>query len=191
MKHLVDPCVVGSGVFCGVNIKVDSDCSVEIGAGTVILPSGKIIHVPRKKFRHYKLNEYVDETLGNTYLKFLKLEKPDEEYPEFFELADETSEPSTVDSIKEQHPGDMPQNNFLLNKIMTLYVKEDPEANDVNSGKAYNKTNENNLFFVLVSRDAIARSMGIEGMSSTDSGGLFSRQIVRKEIDLVTIDAFL
>ena len=191
MKNLVDPCVFGSGVFCGVNIKVDSDCSVEIHTGTVILPSGKIIHVPEKKFRHYKLTNYVDEPLRNTYLKFLKLQKPDEHYPEFFELADESSDPDTVDSIKEQHPGDIPQNNFLLNKIMTLYVKEDTEANDANPGKKIDKSNENNLFFVLVSRDAIARAMGIEGLSSPDSGGLFSKQIVRKEIDLVTIDAFL
>jgi hypothetical protein len=178
MMNTIDPCIFGSGVYCGVRVQLRPDCSIEASAGTLILPSGKLVHVQTAKFRYYKLYKYVDDDLAKAFLEFLKIGSVNEQDPEFFQLADETSDPNTIDSIKEQHPGDTPQHNFLPDKIMAVYVKEDDSGNE-------------SMRFVLVSRHAIAKAKGIESVSALDDEGIFSRPITRKEVDISTIDSFL
>lgn len=179
MKNIIDPCIMGSGVICGAEVHVNTDCSVEIGAGSFIFPSGRILHFPGKKFRYYKLHEHTDEKIKSAIPKFLKAANPSEPSSDFFELTDDTSDTSTIDSLKPQHPEDETEHDFLMDKIVALYLQE----NDA--------PNHSSLFFLLLSREAIAISKDIKPTSNTGSQGIFSKAIKRKQIDLLTIDRFL
>jgi hypothetical protein len=179
MKNIADPCVFGYGVSCGMQVRLNDDCTLEIIQGTVILSSGTIIHVPSKKFRYYKKDEHVDATLRKTYEEYLGTH--DRPTINFFELADDTADPATIESIKEQHPTDTPQ-NFLPDKIITLFVKEDQDAAD---------EHEPVLYFVLVSRNVLANVFGIKNNTPHGAFGLFGRDTEAKQIDIITIDTYL
>lgn len=178
MENQIDTCITGYGVICGAEVQVNPDCSVELLEGTLVFPDGSIVHTPKKLFRYYIQPDKIQKDLLKAILAFLDFPKNQDAKMEFFLLADETADPGIIDALKQQHPNDIPETNLMHNKILLALSLDDASGS-------------RGIFFILVSRDALAKVKGIEIPAGSDNQGLFSRPIMRKEVDLVTIDEFL
>jgi len=178
MSSTIDTCLSGYGVVCGAEVNLNPDCSLQAAEGTVIMPDGSIQHISRQLFRYYVRPQYLSDGVKKAMFTWLKITDLDPNSMEFLQLAEDGADPNTIDSLKQQHPDDIPEQNLMYNKIMaTLVLTDDKGAATV--------------YWLLVSRDAIARAMGFTSSGSSSGSGLFSRSIGRKEIDLPTLDAFL
>lgn len=167
MANKLDTLVFGYGIVYGAEIHLSESYTLEVSAGGVVLSSGEIVHFPRKTFPNYKKASETEETVT----AMLSIQ-------EAFELTDEHYDSMTMDSFKEQHPGDFPAYDFLLDKILVLYV---PTA-------ALEKTEA--LQFFLVSRDELAKARGIRP-SVTASGGIFGKALKTASFDVRDIENWL
>lgn len=190
MKETIDTCFAGNGVVCGLEVHVNSDCSIEVTEGTVILPDGTILHTPQKKFRYYVKplpagNDNGETTTNNSQtvsqfmLAYLKLDKLDPKHMEFLQLAADGAAPDAVDSLKQQHPDDIPERNLNRDKIILLLALPGSEE----SGP--------DLYWILVTRNAMARAAGIEAPKEDDDQSLFSKAFSPDDIDIAAVDSFL
>ncbi|MGO4291146.1 hypothetical protein [Chitinophaga sp. RAB17] len=190
MKETIDTCFAGNGVVCGLDVHVNTDCSIEVTEGTVILPDGTILHTPQKKFRYYVKplpagNDNGETTTNNSQavsqfmLAYLKLDKLDPKHMEFLQLAADGAAPDTVDSLKQQHPDDIPERNLNRDKIILLLALPGNEE----SGP--------DLYWILVTRNAMARAAGIEAPKEDDDQSLFSKAFSPDDIDIAAVDSFL
>jgi hypothetical protein len=188
MKEHIDTCFAGNGVVCGVEVHVNADCSIEVAAGTVILPDGTILHTPQKKFRYYvkpaggqgQQEEEVNQRVQQFMLAYLQLDKLDPRHMEFLLLAGEGASPDKVDSLKQQHPDDIPERNLNRDKIILLLALpgKDEEAGP-------------DLYWILVTRNAMARTAGIEAPKEDDDQALFSKAFSPDDIDIAAVDRHL
>ncbi|HEX2534580.1 MAG TPA: hypothetical protein VHK69_12635 [Chitinophagaceae bacterium] len=178
MQQSVDTCLTGWGVSCGAEVQVKPDCSVQVEEGTLVLPSGTVVHTEGIRFRYYVRPEAADPEVRKAVLAFLGLDRLDERYPEYMELAGENHPSASVDPLKQQHPEDTPEHNLLMNRIMAVWARPRPEGPP-------------RLTFLLLARDAVARARKIKPAAGDQQSGLFSRPITRKEIDAPTIEEFL
>lgn len=105
---LLDTCLTGYGISCGLTVHLTDDCSIVVGSGTALTSDGHVLHVPEKRFRYYVV--------------------PDSKTPDRYQLAeklpDTQTNPLPVDSLKNQFRKDTPERNFLDDKILVLYLDE-------------------------------------------------------------------
>jgi hypothetical protein len=190
MKEYIDTCFAGNGVVCGLEVHVNTDCSIDVSEGTVILPDGTILHTPEKKFRYYvkplptgndsgETANNTSQTVSQFMLAYLKLDKLDPKHMEFLQLAPDDAAPNTIDSLKQQHPDDIPERNLNRDKIILLLAL--PGKEDSGPG----------LYWVLVTRNAMARAAGIEAPKDDDDQSLFSNAFSPDDIDIAAVDRFL
>jgi len=166
MSSTIDTCLSGYGVVCGAEVNLNPDCSLQAAEGTVIMPDGSIQHISRQLFRYYVRPQYLSDGVKKAMFTWLKITDLDPNSMEFLQLAEDGADPNTIDSLKQQHPDDIPEQNLMYNKIMaTLVLTDDKGAATV--------------YWLLVSRDAIARAMGFTSSGSSSGSGLFSRSIGR------------
>ncbi|MBO9731374.1 MAG: hypothetical protein J7623_22230 [Chitinophaga sp.] len=190
MKEVIDTCVAGNGVVCGTEVHVNPDCSIDVSEGTVILPDGTILHTPEKKFRYYvkplpatggdgEMDTSPWTRVSQFMLTYLKLDKLDPKHMEFLLLAPDDAPPDSIDSLKQQHPDDIPERNLNRDKIMLLLAL----SADTESGLQ--------LYWILVTRNAMARAAGIEAPAPDDDQSLFSNNFSPDDIDIPAVDRFL
>lgn len=176
MKEQIDTCIAGNGVVCGAEVHVNADCSIEVSEGTLVLQDGTILHTPQKRFRHYVKVDAVNEEVKKFMLEYLELDNISDTHMEFLLLADEDATPGTTDSLKQQHPDDIPERNLNRDKIMTLLSM--PGDAPV-------------LYWVLIARNALANAAGIEAPKNEDDQALFSQALAPNDIDIAEVDRFL
>lgn len=114
---IVDPCLTGKGILCGLEVYLDERWVIHINAGVAITPAGKVIKVEKQQFKLYLLHE--DSAIVD-YLKGNKLESL-----EVFELTNHEYrpyEPRENDPLIPQYKTDTPDAFFLEDKVLLLYV---------------------------------------------------------------------
>ena len=190
MKESIDTCFAGTGVVCGAEVHVNADCSIEVTEGTVILPNGAVLHTRQKKFRYYvkplpagnnkgEKQSSVVNPVSQFMLAYLKIDKLDEKHMEFLQLAEDGAAAETIDSLKQQHPDDIPERNLNRDKIMVLLALPGEEDDTPV------------LYWILVTRNAMARAAGIEAPKTDDDQSLFSKAFSPEDIDIEEVDRFL
>lgn len=160
----IDSCVLGHGIRCGLRVKVVKDCSIHLSAGTAVLASGAIVHLDASSFRYYYTQSphqaIVKECFGLS---------------NFFELSDKEFDPDTMDDLKQQHPDDVPQEDFLFDKVLAIafvHSKDKP-------------------VFLLISKESLAKYKGITPSSSNEkSSGIFPKSAIRKPIGDEDLDKY-
>lgn len=190
MKETIDTCFAGNGVVCGLEVHVNADCSIEVTEGTVILPNGTILHTPQKKFRYYVKpvpagnntgeNNAAPNPVSEFMLAYLKLDKLNEKQMEFLQLAEDGTSSDKTDSLKQQHPDDIPERNLNRDKIMVLLALAG-EGEDAPP----------DLYWILVTRNALAHAVGIAAPKTDDDQSLFSKAFAPEDIDIEEVDRFL
>lgn len=122
----VDVCLYGHGIACGLTVCVNQNCDVEISSGTAILPSGQVIgfksqvfsyylHTPSKEVLAYFPHDFSDKSRSNR--SVLEL------------VASHDYNAKTTDSLKQQHPHDLPTRDLLTDKIVVVLLNEqDPDV---------------------------------------------------------------
>lgn len=178
MSITIDTCLSGCGVVCGAEVNLNPDCSLQVAEGTLIMPDGSILHASQRLFRYYVQPQYLGDAVKKSMFAYLKINDLDPNSMEFLQLAEDGADPNTIDSLKQQHPDDIPEQNLMYNKIMAALALTDDKGTAT-------------VYWLLVSRDAIAKAMGFAPSASSSGSGLFSRPIGRKEIDLISLDTFL
>lgn len=124
----VETCITGYGVSCGGEVHVNADCSIEISAGTVVMPDGRLISFPKLIFPYYRLFERTSPPLTEALTAMFGYAVQEDLEGKVFELTDAAFNPDVMDSLKQQHPDDMPEFDFLMNKILALLAWEDPAS---------------------------------------------------------------
>src|SRR5690349_2742952 len=107
MENKIDTCISGWGVSCGEEVRLRPDCTIEIAKGMVIFPSGNFAHTEVKLFRYYVKPDFIPEPIRQFMFKFLGITKLNPENMEFLLLTDDSSIKDKIDSLKQQHPGDV------------------------------------------------------------------------------------
>ena len=102
----LDPCLFGYGIACGLAVHLTDECTVVVGAGTLVTRAGTVLHLPEKRFRYYRLPA------------------PNAPAADGYELADGPFDAATMDSLKNQFRGDTPERYFLDDKIVVLDLDE-------------------------------------------------------------------
>ena len=179
MTQETDTCLSGYGVVCGAEVHVAPDCSIEVDEGTLIFTGGALYHSPKQHFRYYVKPANMNAQVKAYMIAYLQLKETADDTLEFWQLADDTADQQTIDSLKQQHPGDVPKHNLMWNNVLVVLAFKDDEKQTT----AY--------YWVLVSRNALAEAFKIGGASPADGQGLFTRPLTRKEVDVVTVDEFL
>ncbi len=192
MNKSFDTCITGYGVSCGAEVHLRPDCAIEISGGTLIFPQGQILHLPNdqpKQFRYYIKPEFIEDRIKKFMLEYLKIKKLDDHFMEFLLLAEDKHPNDHTDSLKQQHPEDIPEQNLMGNKIIVViaFPKEEREI----EGHATDQSQDIDTYWLLVSRNALAARFNIGSSTSKDHQGLFSKPLTRKEVDPVTIDEYL
>lgn len=114
MNELINPCLSGHGISCGLTVRFNDNSSLSVGAGTAILPDGKVLHLPEKLFWNYLKRP---QPAVATYFGKTKV----------WELTDQEDleEPDNIDSFVPQYrTDDQPGAVFLDDKILVVYVDE-------------------------------------------------------------------
>lgn len=114
MNELINPCLSGHGISCGLTVRFNDNSSLSVGAGTAIIPDGRVVHLPEKLFWNYlkRPQPAVAAYFGNT---------------KVWELTDQEDleEPDNIDSFVPQYrTDDQPGAVFLDDKILVVYVDE-------------------------------------------------------------------
>lgn len=174
----VETCITGYGVSCGGEVHVNADCSIEISAGTVVMPDGRLISFPKLIFPYYRLFERTSPPLTEALTAMFGYAVQEDLEGKVFELTDAAFNPDVMDSLKQQHPDDMPEFDFLMNKILALLAWEDPASQATR------------LIFCIIPLDEIAKFKGIQSAGKVKSG-LFKKKPLRSAVDLATIEQFL
>lgn len=113
-NEMIDTCLFGYGIRSGLKVQVKANCSVEVSTGVVVLASGEVVHIPQTIFRYYYTTspnqEIMKSMLGTT---------------SFHELVDENEDfdAETMDDLKQQHPDDIPREDFFADKIMGIVFR--------------------------------------------------------------------
>ena len=178
MNLSTDTCISGFGVSCGAEVHLNADCSLEVAEGTLILQNGEIKHIAQKKFRYYLQPDKMDPDLKAFIAAWLRQDNQDPAKVEYLQLADEQEDPANTDSLKQQHPEDIPEQNLMWNKVLVYVSLQSAGDKDT-------------IFWVLISRNILAVAKKFDLSPQSDNQGLFSRSITRKEIDIAAIDQFL
>lgn len=173
MTDSVDTCINGWGVTCASEVRVRPDCTVVVEAGTIIFPDGKVRHHEEKHFRYYLKPEFISAELMKFMFAFLKIDKLNRQHMEFLLLVEAQSTEGKTDPLKQQHPEDVPEENLMWNKVAAVVSLGDE------------------LFWLLVSLNAIAKSKGMTDQGINDSQDLFLNVVASQEVDIISIDTFL
>lgn len=192
MNKSFDTCITGYGITCGAEVNLRPDCAIEISGGALIFPNGQILHTPQTPpllFRYYVKPEFIDGKVKKFMLDYLNLKKVDEHHMEFLLLTKNQVQDDHTDSLKQQHPEDIPEQNLMWNKIMVVLTF--PPEVQPNPSMVTDKPQEAEIYWLLVSRNALAQKLKIGSSRQADNQGLFSKPLTRKEIDPVTIDEYL
>jgi hypothetical protein len=179
MKEHIDTCIAGNGVVCGQEVNVNPDCSIGVSEGTVVLPDGTVTHIAQKRFRYYVKPDRIHPGVKEFMFSYLKLDKIDEQHMAFLQLADGEVASDSTDALKQQHPDDIPERNLNRDKVMVLLALPG------------DKGSEQVLFWILVTRNALAGAAGIATPKDEDDQALFSKTFSQKEIDIAEVDRFL
>lgn len=160
----INPCIFGYGIVCGGEVHLTNDCQLIVSAGTVIMPSGQVVHFSEQSFRHYwlqsELAQQIEEATG---------------IHTFYELTNASYDAKTMDCLKQQHPEDFPEEDFLGDKILGLFqCKNDNAETD-------------SLRFLLIPIGQLAALQNLTTTSETPAG-LFSHQVSIHEVDPLQID---
>ncbi len=112
---LLNTCLLGQGIGCGLSVRTQADGSIVLEAGTALLPDGSVLHLSRQLFRSYLLTPAAEVT---AYLA--------EKYPNtkigVWQLTNAPFDPKTMDSLVPQSVDDEPKQQFLTDKILTVYT---------------------------------------------------------------------
>ncbi|MGX5820946.1 hypothetical protein ACWKWU_22300 [Chitinophaga lutea] len=179
MKERIDTCVAGEGVICGLEVHVQPDCSIEVSEGTLVLPDGAVRHIAQQRFRRYRKPGQISQKVKKFMLEYLRLEKISERNMEFLQLADDTAPAGSTDSLKQQHPDDIPERNLNRDKVMVVLALPVSDSSDLK------------LYWVLVTRNAMAATAGMEQAPDEDDQALFSKILAPRDIDIADVDRFL
>lgn len=191
MKEHIDTCIAGSGVVCGLEVNVSPDCSVEVSPGTAIMPGGTVLHTPLKRFRRYMKADKIDPAVKSFLLSYLKLSDINPQHMEFLQLAGDDAAVDSTDSLKQQHPDDIPERNLNRDKVMVLLAL--PQAQTQAPGNPSTPSTDPDplLYWVLITRNALANANGIEAPKDGDDQGLFSAALESSDIDIAVADRAL
>lgn len=185
-------CLSGYGVSCGAEVQLRPDCAIEVAGGMLIFPNGQILHVPQTpslQFRYYVKPALINERVKKFMFSYLGISKIDEQHMEFLLLSELAVQDDTTDSLKQQHPEDVPEQNLMWNKILVVLAL--PKEQVPATGNAELQEEQTDYYWLLVSRTALAHQLKIGKSSQTDNQGLFSKPLTRKEVDQLTIDTYL
>jgi hypothetical protein len=218
MKEQIDTCIAGNGVVCGLEVHVSADCSIEVSEGTLVLGDGTILHTPLKRFRRYVKSDQVDAGVKSFLLSYLKISDVNPQHMEFLQLAGDDAGIDSTDSLKQQHPDDIPERNLNRDKIMVVLAMPAGQGttgtpasgtpgtgsttpgNPTTPGVAINvpaattstdSDDEPTLFWVLITRNALANANNIAAPKDEDDQSLFSSAITTTDIDVAVVDQAL
>src|ERR1700712_4529770 len=169
MNISTDTCITGFGVSCGAEVSVRPDCSIGITGGLLIFQNGDTLHLPDNpglQFRYYVRPDFLPGNVKQFMLAYLGISTIDSRQMAFLLLSDSQSQNDQTDSLKQQHPEDVPEQNLLWNKILvvlSLPGEPPPAAGVAVPPPVY--------YWLLVSRTALASRLKIGSTGGANDQG--------------------
>jgi hypothetical protein len=121
-KQIVDICLHGHGIVCGLTVQVNPNCDIELGKGTAIAGNGTVITVPGESFSYYLK---VPSNVVQKYFPHSWNEKNRANRPVLELVPRGEYDAKTMDSFKQQSPKDLPTRNLLDDKIAVILIPDE------------------------------------------------------------------
>lgn len=116
---VVDVCLHGHGIVCGLTAQVGENCDIIIAGGTAIATNGNVISIPPRRFRYYlkRASDTVQKYFPHQVDDMSRINRT------VLELSDAGKfDVHNMDPLKPQSPQDLPTEDLLSDKILVILI---------------------------------------------------------------------